>query len=170
MPSFEQMIWNYIKKFSKTVFAPILAIVIILGAILLAAMGCKELQIGGLLGSLFGKKSPDVKAVAVANAIPEGRIGADGKLIPEGQADPVGDTQAVVVPIKEPGLFSNPDTVQYTPPGATTDVTVQLPTGVKNRDVANVVIIKPEVLAVSVKDSSGVSLQKVDDLLKKFGV
>ena len=90
--------------------------------------------------------------------------------IPEGQADPVGDTQAVVVPIKEPGLFSNPDTVQYTPPGATTDVTVQLPTGVKNRDVANVVIIKPEVLAVSVKDSSGVSLQKVDDLLKKFGV
>ena len=167
--SFWAKVLDCLKRYTTTVFAPIVAIVVIIIAILLVAMGCKELQIGGILGKLFGKKNPAETVVEVANTIPEGRVDPEGKLISEGVPDPEGLTQAVVVPIKEPGLFSNPDFVQFTPPEATEEVTVQLPTGVKNKDVDKVVIVKPNVYVVTVKDSSGVLLPTVDNLLKKFG-
>jgi hypothetical protein len=77
-------------------------------------------------------------------------------------------TQAVVVPIKNPGMFSNPDTVVFTPPGETKPVEVQLPDGVKAKDVDTVVVVKPEKFVVTVKDKSGIPAKKVDDLLNKY--
>lgn len=144
------------------------AVVIVLG-IILVSMGFKELQIGGLLGWLLGKKSPEQKAIDTANSVPAGRVDKDGKIIPIGTSDSKGDTQAVVVPIQNPGLFSNPNTVTFTPPGSDAPIEVQLPDGVKNKDVDKVIVVKPSVIAVSVKDGSGVSSQQVDDLLKKYG-
>jgi hypothetical protein len=73
-----------------------------------------------------------------------------------------------VVPINEPGIFSDPSTVEFTPPGETKPVVVPLPTGVKNSDVSQVVVVSPSVVAVTVKDNSGISAQTVDDLLKKY--
>lgn len=172
-PSFWGTVWEKLKAIlhwmAIKLAAPGVALVIVVVAVLLVAMGCKGLQIGGLLGKLFGKKDPEQKAIDVANSVPPNRVGPDGKLIPPGTPDQKGDTQAVVVPIDNPGLFSNPDTVTFTPPGADKPVEVQLPTGVKNSDVDKVIIVKPDVVAVTVKDTSGIPAQKVDDLLAKYG-
>jgi len=144
-------------------------VVLVVGFLLLT-MGFKELQIGGLLGKLVGKKpEPDgKKAIDVANTVDRDRVGPDGKLIEPGQPDSQGDTQAVVVPIKEPGLLSDPKKVVFTPPGETKPTKIVLPDGVTNRDVDQVVVIKPDVVAVTVKDSSKVSAPRIDELLKKY--
>ena len=48
-------------------------------------------------------------------------------------------------------------------------VVVDLPDGVKAKDVDKVVIVSPKVYAVTVKDSSKVTGTDVDDLLAKYG-
>jgi hypothetical protein len=154
----------------QKVVGPLLAVLVVIGAILLLAMGAKGLQIGGLLGKLLGRKDePEKKTVEIANTIPPGRVDKDGKLIPQGTPDSQGMVQAVVVPVDQPGLFSKPGTVTFTPPGETKPVEVVLPDGVKNQDVAQVVVVSPSVVVVTVKDSSGVPAAQVDDLLKKYG-
>ena len=156
---------------SKTL-GPILAVVVILVAIILVAMGFKELQIGGILGKLLGKKGgdgTDGKTVDVANSIDPDRIGKDGKLIQPGTPDSQGQTQAVVVPIQDPGLFSDPKKVVFTAPGDDKPTEVILPDGVTNKDVDQVVVVKPDVLVVTVKDNSGIPASTVDDLLAKYG-
>ena len=162
--SFWVLAWNWIKRY---VLAPLPAILIVAGAILLVVLGARNIQIGGLLGKLFGHKSPEGKKVIdVVNSIPENRVDKNGNLIPIGTPDDKGITQAVVVPIESPGLFSNPDKVVINSGGE--KITVDLPSGVKAKDVDKVIIVKPEVLAVTVKDTSKVSAQKVDDLLSKY--
>lgn len=172
-PSFWSQFWERMKSVFRWIglnlLAPGAALVVVLLAILLVAMGAKELQIGGLLAKLFGRKDPEQRAIDVANSVPPGRVDKDGKLIPPGTPDSKGDTQAVVVPIKEPGLFSNPDTVEFTPPGADKPIEVQLPDGVKAKDVDKVVVVQPGKFVVTVKDASGVTAAKVDDLLAKYG-
>lgn len=172
-PSFWQALWTKIKDTLKwlalKLVVPVVALVVIVIAVLLVAMGWKELQIGGLLAKLFGKKDPEHKAVDVANTVDPDRVDKGGKVIPPGTPDSQGQTQAVVVPIKEPGVFSNPDTVKFTPPGEEKPVEVKLPDGVKNKDVDSVVVVQPGKFVVSVKDNSGVSAKKVDDLLNKYG-
>jgi hypothetical protein len=148
--------------------------VVVIGAILLAAFGLKELQVGGLLGKLLGNADPATKAIDIANTVPPNRIDPTGKVIPINTPDANGDTQVQVVPIQSPGLFSNPSTVTFTPPVTPanpnpTPVTVQLPTGVKNSDVQQVVLVSPTVVAVTVKDGSGIPASKIDDLLSKYG-
>lgn len=152
---------------------PILAVVIILLGILLASMGFKELQIGGLLGKVLGKKdgsegAPEKGSIELANSIDKDRVAPNGKLIQPGTPDSTGQTQAVVVPIKDPGLFSDPKKVVFVPPGEEKPVEVILPDGVTNNDVEAVVVVKPHVVAVTVKDSSGISAQRVEDLLSKY--
>lgn len=149
--------------------APVVLLLLVAGAVLLASAGIKNVQIGGLIGALFGKKGPAHKALGAANSIPEGRVGKDGKLIPIGKADQKGMTQAAVVAIESPGLFSNPDTVVFTPPGADKPVEVKLPDGVRANDVEHVVVVQPSKFVVTVKDSSGVTKKSVDDLLRKYG-
>ena len=168
-PTFWATVWAKLKWVATQFFAPGVALVVIIVAILLVAMGWKELQIGGLLGKLFGKKDPEQRAIDVANSVSPDRVGPDGKLIPQGTPDSKGDTQAVVVPINDPGLFSNPDTVTFTPPGASKAVEIQLPDGVKAKDVEHVIVVSPEVTVVSVKDTSNIPAQKIDDLLTKYG-
>jgi hypothetical protein len=75
----------------------------------------------------------------------------------------------VVVPIQTGGLFSDPTVVKVTPPGTDKEVVVHLPDGVKSSDVHQVVIVSPEIVAVTTKDSSKVTVGQVDDLLKKYG-
>jgi hypothetical protein len=172
-PSFGQAVKDktlaILKWLARVFVAPGAAVLLVVGAVLLAVLGMKNVQIGGLLGMLFGKKKPEHTAIDVANSVPEGRVDAQGKIIQPGQADSKGMTQAVVVPIQNPGVFSNPDTVVFTPPGHDKPVEVQLPTGVKAKDVEKVIVVQPTKFVVTVKDSSGISAQHVDDLLKKYG-
>lgn len=162
-------IWAGLKRVGHILVGPVLALLVIAGALLLVSVGLKNLQIGGILGALLGKKKPGAKVLEAANSVPKERISADGKLIPVGQPDSKGMTQAAVVAIESPGLFSNPDTVRFTPPNADKPVEVQLPDGVKNADVEHVIVIKPGEFVVTVRDSSGVTTKTVDDLLAKYG-
>lgn len=168
-PSFWQSAWGWIKKAGQTVLAPLPAILIIVGAIVLVMIGTKNVQIGGILGKLFGKKDEGTKAIDVANSVPADRVDKDGNLIPVGTPDSQGITQAKVVPIQEPGLFDDPSQVKIVPPGGTEPIVVKLPDGVQAKDVDKVIVVKPEVYAVTVKDSSNVSAKDVDDLLSKYG-
>ena len=174
MKTFFAVVWAYLKEIGRwcalKLAAPGVALLVVAGAILLVALGFKELQIGGLLGKLLGLKDPvGPKVIDIINTIPKGRIDANGNLIPLGQPDSKGDTQVQVVPIENPWFFSNPGQVTFTPPGETKATTVVLPDGVKSSDVAQVVVVKPDVFAVAVKDSSGVTSGQIDDLLKKYG-
>lgn len=163
--SFWVLSWRWIKRY---VLAPLPAILIVAGAILLVILGAKNIQIGGLLGKLFGHKKPEgQKAIEVVNSVPEDRIDPNGKVIPIGTPDAKGITQAEVVPIEQPGIFSNPDQVVIKKGEET--VVVDLPEGIQAKDVDKVIIVKPEVLAVTVKDSSKVDTRTVDDLLTKYG-
>jgi hypothetical protein len=168
MSKWEKVV-HYLKWVGRIALIPTLGLLLVIGAIALAALGFKNIQIGGLLGSLLGKKSPGSKAIDVANSIPPDRVDANGKIISQGQADDKGMTQAVVVSIHSEGVFSNPGTVKFTPPGETKPIEITLPTGVKNSDVEQVVVVQPGKFVVTVKDKSGVDAKHVDDLLAKYG-
>lgn len=152
----------------KRLAAPGVALLLVAGAVLLAAMGWKELQIGGILGKLLGKKAPEQKAIAIANTPPPDRVDPEGRVIQPGTPDTQGDTQAVVVPIKDPTLFSNPNTVKFTPPGESKPIEIRLPDGVKAKDVDKVIVVHPEAVAVTVKNTSGIPAHRIDDLLSKY--
>jgi hypothetical protein len=155
---------------SKNLLAPVVAIVIIVVSIVLVSMGFKELQIGGILGKLFGRTTDDPKKnLDVINSIDSDRIDKDGRVIPINQPDSKGDTQVQVVPIDQPGLFSDPNVVTFTPPNSDKPIQIVLPDGVTSKDVDKVVIVSPEVHAIVVRDSSGIDAKKIDDLLAKYG-
>ena len=174
--SFGSIAWGYVKRAAKAVWwflkryilGPLPALLLVAGAILLVVLGAKNVQIGGLLAKLLGRKDGK-KAIDVANTVPEDRVRKDGTVIKPGEPDEKGMTQAKVVAIEKPGLFSNPDTVKIKPEGEKKAITVDLPTGVKAKDVDKVVVVKPEVYAVTVKDNSNVSTKEIDDLLAKYG-
>lgn len=166
MSEFFAKLWGYLKKF---LLGPGGALIVVVVGILLAMVGVKNVQVGGILGKLLGKSKPKDKAIDKANSVSDDRVDKDGKIIPKGVPDSKGITQATVVAIDEPGVFSNPDTVKFTPPGEEKPIEVELPDGVKNKDVEKVVVVKPKVYAVTVKDNSGVKAEKVDDLLAKYG-
>lgn len=171
-PTFWGRVWQCLcaigRFFAHNALAPIVALLIVVGAILLVAMGFKDLQVGGLLSWLLRKPQPGIKAIDIANTIPAGRVDKNGNLIPLGQPDSQGDTQIQVVPIKEPGLFSDPTVVEYTPPGTDTTVEVKLPDGVKAPDVDRIVVVQPDVVVVTVKDNTGLTTERIDDLLQKY--
>ena len=170
-PSFWAYAWTWVKRGFRWIAAPLPAIIIVIVAVILVMLGVKNLQVGGILAKLFGKEGPgnNKKAVDVANTIPEDRVDKDGNLIQLGEPDAKGLTQAKVVPIETPGLFDDPSKVKIVPPGETEPVVVDLPDGVKAKDVEHVLVVKPEVLVVTVKDSSTVTPKDVDDLLSKYG-
>jgi hypothetical protein len=169
-PTFFQIIKAKIisacKWLTRVLLSPGAALVVLVGA-LLFVFGFRNLQIGGLLGKLFMKKDPD-DAIDVANSVPDDRVDENGNIIKPGEADKEGMTQATVVPIDKPGLFSNPDTVKFKPPGETKPVEIKLPTGVKAKDVEKVVVVKPKKFAVTVKDASKVKAKDIDALLDKY--
>lgn len=168
-PTFWQAAWAWIKRVFRWIVAPLPAILLVVGAIILALLIGKNIQIGGLLAKLFGTGPKGKKAIDVANSVPEDRVDKDGRIIPPGKPDFKGQTQAVVVPIEKPGLFDNPDKVKIILPGETKPVVIDLPDGVKSKDVDKVIVVRPEVYAVTVTDSSGVKAEDVNDLLEKYG-
>jgi hypothetical protein len=169
-PTFWQACWTWLKRAGRWVLAPLPAILLVVGAIILVVVGVKNIQVGGLLNKLLGREKEGAKTVDVANSIPEDRVDAEGKIIPPGTPDSQGTTQAVVVPIKPPGLFDDPTKVEIVPPGeGKKPIVVTLPDGVKSKDVDKVVVVTPDVYAVTVKDSSGIPAKTVDDLLEKYG-
>jgi hypothetical protein len=159
-------VWAWIRKY---LVAPLPIILVVAGAILLVVLGFKNVQIGGILARLTGKKTDGKKAVEVANTIPEDRVNANGQVIPIGTPDAKGITQAVVVPIEPPSIFSNPDHVVIQDPVEKKPVVVELPEGVKAKDVDKVVVVSPEIHVVTVKNTSTVKAKDVDDLLAKYG-
>jgi hypothetical protein len=164
-PSKLTKVWAFLRKY---LLGPIPALLLVVGACVLVALGVKNVQIGGLLGKLLGKAPSPHKAIETANSVPAGRVHADGTLIPIGEADAKGITQAQVLPIEKPGLLSDPRTIKVTPPGAAKPIEIQVPDGVKAKDVEHVVVVTPQVLAVTVKSSSSIKAQDVDDLIAKY--
>jgi hypothetical protein len=157
--------WAFLKKY---LLGPIPALIVVAVALLLIAMGAKNIQIGGLLGTLLGKKTTK-KKVDVANTVPEDRVREDGTLIQPGEPDSKGIVQAKVVPVKTPGLFDDKSKVKITDPDTGKDIEVDVPDGVKPKDIDKVVIVKPEVHVVTVKSTSAVKAEDLDNLLKKYG-
>lgn len=136
------------------------ALLVIVGGIILVLFK-KDLQIGGLLGSLTGKKQPNLRAV-----VPEGRVDGAGKPILPGQSDQQGFTQAPVsATIQKPGLFSDPKTLVVEHPTKGKQV-IALPTGVINKDVSEVIEISPDVYEVKNNDKSKVDTKRLLDVLK----
>lgn len=165
-PSKWKRVWAFLRKW---LVGPIPALLLVVGACILVAVGVKNVHIGGLLGKLLGKSSTTPhKAIEVANSVPPGRLREDGTIIKVGEPDSQGITQAKIVAIEKPGLFSDPRVIKVTPSGASQPIEIQVPDGVKAKDVEHVVVVTPQVLAVTVKSSSSVKAQDVDDLLAKY--
>ena len=173
MKEFFLKLWEVLKTFGrwarKYLAGPGVALLVVIVAVIIFYGGYKKLQIGGILDKLLGRDKKDLPPVDVVNTPPSGRVDQNGNPIPVGTPDAEGHTQIKVVPLEEPGLFSNPNVVRYTPPGADKPVELQLPVGVKNTDVKEIVYIKPEVVGVAVHDASKVQAKTVSDLLNKYG-
>lgn len=158
MKAFLFAAWTKVKKVASLAFVYVVhhplalaATVFLLVAAVFCLVGGKTFQIGGLLQKLWGAKAPDARGVP-----PASRTGADGKPIEPGQSDDRGFVQAPVsTQIVAPGILSNPDTITVVHPDKG-QVTISLPTGVKNTDVKEVVEISPQVVETANHDS-GVS-------------
>jgi hypothetical protein len=165
-PAADTMI-EYFKKLGKSILniflryplACAVTVFLVVAAIAMAAAG-KQLQIGGILAKLWGKKAPDIRGIP-----PQDRKDADGKTIQPGESDDKGFVQAPVsVEIKDPGIFGDPKVVTVVHPDKG-EVKILLPDGVKNKDVKEVTEISPDIYEIKNHDS-GVN---TDDLLKTLG-
>jgi hypothetical protein len=157
---FLKKVWAFTLKYPVAVIGTVLLVAL---SIFLAVFGHK-MQIGGLLGLLWGKKDdpdPNIRVLP-----PPDRVDKDGKPIPAGESDDKGWTQAPInVPIQEPGIFSNPDVVVVKHPDKG-EVKIPLPEGVKNKDVKQVVEVAPNVYQVRNNDK-GVNAGKLLEDLEK---
>lgn len=160
---------EYIKAFFKRLYqivihypiAAALTVLIVVFATFMLVTG-RTIQIGGLLGKIWGKKS-------VQNSreiIPEDRKDEAGKPILIGESDKEGFVQASAVEIKPPGIFSNPNTIKIVESDGKTKE-INLPTGVTNKDIKEVTIIKPNIVEIKKSDKSGVDVTHLIELLEK---
>jgi len=160
LKSFVYGIGNFCIRYPLATVATIFLIAL---AIFLLCFG-QKFQIGGLLGSIWGRKpstNPGIKVLP-----PENRVGPDGKPIPPGTPDAQGFTQTnAVIPIKDPGIFDDPNTIVIQHPDKG-DVILPLPTGVKNTDVAQVIEVSPNVYQIANNDKGVDTSQILKDLGK----
>ena len=164
-------IWEYLKAlgnrlFQITIRYPLAAaatVLIVVGAVLITVFG-KNIQIGGLLGKIWGKKpnvDPNIRVLP-----PTERVDGKGDVIPPGQPDDKGYVQTPAsIEIKEPGLFSDDSTITIIHP-ENGEIVLPLPTGVKNKDVESVIEIQPSVFQIKNNDK-GVDANEVLDILGK---
>lgn len=158
--SFLKKIWQFTLKYPLAIVGTVLLIAFAV----LALFFRQKVQIGGLLGLLWGKKDepdPNVRVLP-----PPDRVDKDGKPIPAGQSDDKGWTQAPVnVVLEEPGMFSDPNVLTITHPdkGA---VKIPLPEGVKNADVKQVVEVAPNVYQIRNNDKGTDAGKLLEDLEK----
>ena len=148
--------------------AIILTIGLIVVAVLSIAFGWK-FQIGGFLSKIWGslldkikgKQTPNLTAVPVEN-----RKNEDGTVVPPGKSDDKGWTQAPVdVEIKDPGVFSDPNVLEIVHPDKGV-VKIELPEGVKNTDVKEVIVISPTVIEMK-RNDNGVNTSELLKILSK---
>lgn len=154
-------LWENVKSVFKWVTSkltvPGVAILAGLTALFFLVLAYAKNMGGAISALLFGgsKKGP--------NTVASKRVDKNGVPIPPGTPDSKGMAQAVTTPLDDGGLFSNPDTVTVA------DQKVDLPDGVKAKDVDTVVVAKPQIDSTTVNDNSGVTKDQVDDLLAKYG-
>jgi hypothetical protein len=166
-------IWETVKSFFKTLLtwflrypAAIVITVFVITITLILIVYGKKIQIGGLLGKIWGKDINKYKQIA-RETIPVNRVDENGKPIQPGQSDTGGYVQAPVsTDIKESGILSDPNIVEIIDPEKG-EVAIILPTGVKNSDVKEIIIIKPSVYEVK-RNDGGVSIHELDDLIGKI--
>jgi len=159
---------KYIKAFFRRIYALMVrfplaaatAALLVVAAVTMKLLGF-DIQIGGFLDKLFGRKPDrDVKVLP-----PKDRTDSDGNLIPLGKPDDRGYIQSPVsIEIKPPGIFSNPDTITVVKPDKS-EIVLPLPTGVKNKDVSEIIEVSPNVYQVKNNDS-GVDTKELEDILK----
>lgn len=159
-PGLWSRIWTFTLKYPFAVIGTVLLVAL---AVFLAVFGHK-MQIGGLLGLLWGKKDetdPNVRVLP-----PPDRVDKDGKPIPAGESDDGGWTQAPInMPIAEPGIFSDPKVIVIDHPEKG-EMKIPLPEGVKSEDVKQVVEVSPNVYQVRNNDK-GVDAGKLLEDLEK---
>jgi hypothetical protein len=160
MRAFLKRIWTFTLKYP---FAVVGTVLLVAFAVFLAVFG-QKMQIGGLLGLLWGKKDetdPNVRVLP-----PPGRVDKDGKPIPAGESDDKGWTQAPVnVVLEEPGIFSDPNVLVITHPEKG-EVKIPLPEGVKNKDVKQVVEVSPNVYQIRNNDKGVDAGKLLEDISK----
>lgn len=143
--------------------ATVATVFLVILAIILLTVG-KRFQIGGILGMLWGKKSdttPDLKVVP-----PPDRKDEKGETIQPGQSDDKGFVQVPVqVEIEEPWMFSDPNKITVVHPKRGKEV-IELPTGVTNDDVKEIIEISPKTYQIKNNDK-GVDAGKLLDELNK---
>jgi hypothetical protein len=150
----------------EKLMAPGVALLVFVGGFILIAVGWKELNVGGLVDRILGRKKEPLRP---ANTPPPGRVDGDGQPIPLGTPDSTGQVQVPVVPLTPPGIFDDKTQVTVTVPGDKQPTEVKLPTGVEADDVDQVVVIQPTVTQVQVTDKSDVKPSTVKSLLDKYG-
>jgi hypothetical protein len=155
--TFWSKVWSCIKSVVRGVFTFCLrypaAIIITIFVVIIAGVVLiygKEINIGGLLQKIWGT-TPKDKVNPKTTVVP-GRVDDTGKLIPPGVSDDKGYVQAPAAEdIKDPGILDSKDTVIIVDPYGD-EVEIPLPTGVENKDVHEVVVIKPKVKEVENND------------------
>ncbi len=171
MKAFLLSAWAWTKSAARTAFnyvvhhplAAAATVFLVVAAVACLAAG-KTFQIGGLLQKLWGTKPPADARGTVAEA----RVDADGKPIAPGVSDDRGFVQAPVsTEILAPTIFSDPSTVTVVHPDKG-KVVIELPTGVKNTDVKEVVEVAPSIYEIRNNDK-GVRPSSLDDVIKKAG-
>lgn len=129
--------------------ATALTVLLFIGTIVILATG-KKIQIGGILGLIWGKENPatpDVKLLP-----PTKRVDETGKPIVPGTSDSKGYVQVQnQIPIEPPGILSDPNKIVVQHPERGKEV-LELPTGVKNEDVKTVIEISPKVYQIANND------------------
>lgn len=159
MKTFFTKVWQFTLKYPFAV----LGTVLLVAFAVLALFFRQKIQIGGLLGLLWGKKEPDPNIRVLP---PPDRVDKDGKPIPAGESDDKGWTQAPInMPIAEPGMFSDPKFIVIDHPKKG-ETKIPLPEGVKNADVKQVVEVAPNVYQVRNNDK-GVDAGKLLEDLEK---
>jgi hypothetical protein len=163
-------LWLYLKALGKRLFqiiiryplATALTVLLVIGTMFLLIFG-QKVQIGGLLGSIWGKKKINSRAIP-----PEDRKDKDGKPIQPGESDDKGYVQAPVsTKIKEPTIFSDPNVVEIEEQNGEVKK-IPLPTGVSNTDVREVTKISPNIYEVKNKDK-GTKKEELSTLIELLG-
>lgn len=165
-PTFKEYVKSFFRKignlFIRYPIALPVAIIVIVGAFLCFVVFRKTFQIGGILQKLFGRKTntdPDIRTTVVPN-----RVDEKGNPILPGQSDSQGFVQPVVVPIKEPDMFDNPNVITIDHPSKG-ETKIPLPTGVKNSDVSQIIVAQPNSKEVGNNDK-GVDTNELLIILK----
>ncbi len=168
--TFLKKAWGVVVRVVKSLFTNLVhhplalaATILILVAAILCLVFGKTIQVGGLLQKIWGTPQPP----SARGVVPSGRVDADGKPVAPGQSDDKGYVQAPVsTAILPAGILSDPSTVTVVHPDKG-QVTIQLPDGVKNKDVQEVVEVAPDVYEVRNNDK-GVKASDLDSLIGKI--